>query len=122
MECSQGSSKREVYSNTILPQETTRFPWSSVGKESFYNVGDLGSIPELGRSPGEGNSNPFQYPCLENPRDCSLPVSSVHGIAIIRQDLATKPPLPPQETRKTLNRPTKFTAKATGKRIRKKTN
>ena len=39
----------------------------SVGKESVCNVGDLGSIPGLGRSPEEGNSNPLQYFCLENP-------------------------------------------------------
>ena len=35
-------------------------------KASAYNAGDLGSIPELGRSPGEGNGNPLQYSCLEN--------------------------------------------------------
>jgi len=45
------------------------FPGGSVGKESACNVGDLGSIPGLGRSPGEGNGNPFQYSCLENPLD-----------------------------------------------------
>ena len=38
-------------------------------KASAYNVGDLGSIPGLGRFPGEGNGNPFQYSCLENPMD-----------------------------------------------------
>ena len=43
------------------------FPGSSDGKESACNSGDLGSIPELGRSPGEGNGNPLQYFCLENP-------------------------------------------------------
>ena len=37
--------------------------------ESACNVGDLGSIPGFGRYPGEGNSNPLQYPCLENPMD-----------------------------------------------------
>ena len=42
------------------------FPGGSEGKESTCNVGDLGSIPGLGRSPGEGNGNPFQYPDLEN--------------------------------------------------------
>ena len=42
---------------------------SSVGKESTCNIEDLGSIPELGRSPGEGNGNPLQYSCLENPMD-----------------------------------------------------
>ena len=43
------------------------FPYSSVGKESACNAGDLGSIPGCGRSPGEGNDNPLQYSCLGNP-------------------------------------------------------
>ena len=42
------------------------FPGGSGGKESSCNVGDLGSIPGSGRSPGEGNGNPLQYSCLEN--------------------------------------------------------
>ena len=42
---------------------------SSVGKESTCSAGDPGSISGLGRSPGEGNSNPLQYSCLENPMD-----------------------------------------------------
>ena len=42
------------------------FPGGSDGKESACNVGDLGSIPGLGRSPGEGHGNPLQYSCLEN--------------------------------------------------------
>ena len=41
----------------------------SDGKESAYNAGDAGSIPGSGRSPGEGNGNPFQYSCLENSMD-----------------------------------------------------
>ena len=45
------------------------FPGGSDGKASAYNAGDLGSIPGLGRSPGEGNGNPLQYSCLENPTD-----------------------------------------------------
>ena len=45
------------------------FPGGSDGKTSAYNAGDLGSIPGPGRSPGEGNSNPLQYTCLENPMD-----------------------------------------------------
>ena len=45
------------------------FPGGSDGKVSAYNVGDPGSIPGSGRSPGEGNGNPLQYSCLENPRD-----------------------------------------------------
>ena len=44
------------------------FPCSSVGKESPCSAGDPGLIPGLGRSPGEGNDNPLQYPCLENLR------------------------------------------------------
>ena len=43
------------------------FPDGSDGKESTRNAGDLSSIPELGRCPGEGNGNPLQYSCLENP-------------------------------------------------------
>ena len=46
------------------------FPVSSVGKESSYNIGDLGSIPELGRFPGEGNGYPLKYSGLENSMDC----------------------------------------------------
>ena len=45
------------------------FPGGSDGKASVYNVGDLGSIPGSGRSPGERNGNPLQYYCLENPTD-----------------------------------------------------
>ena len=43
------------------------FPGGSDGRESAYNVGDLGSIPGLGRSPNGGHANPLQYSCLENP-------------------------------------------------------
>ena len=46
------------------------FPCGSAGKESARNVGDLGSIPGLGRSPGEGNGHPLQCSGLENPVDC----------------------------------------------------
>ena len=43
------------------------FPGGSDGKESTCSVGDLGSIPVLGKSPGGGHGNPIQYSCLENP-------------------------------------------------------
>ena len=43
------------------------FPGGLAGKASTRSVGDLGSIPGSGRSPGEGNGNPLQYSCLENP-------------------------------------------------------
>ena len=51
------------------------FPGGSAGKETACNVGDLGSIPELGRSPGEGKGYPLQYPGLENSMDYI-----VHGV------------------------------------------
>ena len=67
------------------------FPHSSVSKECAYNAGDPDSIPGLGESPGEGNDNPHKYSCLENPKNYSLPGSSVHRVARVRHDLATKP-------------------------------
>ena len=45
------------------------FSWWLSGKESMFPRGDIDSIPGLGRSPGEGNGNPFQYSCLGNPTD-----------------------------------------------------
>ena len=52
--------------------------WLS-GKESDYNTGDAGSVLGLGRSPAEGNSNPLQYTCLENPMDRGAWWATVHG-------------------------------------------
>ena len=57
------------------------FPGGSDSKTSAYNAGDLGSIPVSGRSPGEGNSNPLQYSCLENPMDRGAWQATVHGVA-----------------------------------------
>ena len=51
-------------------------PSGSDSEESTYTGGDLGSIPGLGRSPGEGHGNPLQFPCLGNPMD-----RGVHGVA-----------------------------------------
>ena len=53
----------------LFKNNNNNFPGSSDGKASAYNAGDLGSIPWLGRSPGEGNIYPLQYSCLENPMD-----------------------------------------------------
>ena len=53
----------------------------SVVKASVCNAGDLGSIPGLGRSPGEGNGNPLQYSCLENPMGGGAWWATVHGVA-----------------------------------------
>ena len=57
------------------------FPCSSVSKESACSAGDPGSIPGLGRCPGEGNGNPLQYSCLENPMGRGAWWATVHGIA-----------------------------------------
>ena len=55
-------------------------PCSSDGKESACNAGDLGSIPGLGRSSGEGTGNPLQYSCLENPTDRGAWRAIVYGV------------------------------------------
>ena len=60
----------------VLPPPSLGFPGGSAGKESACNVGDLGSMPGLGRSPGEGKGYPLQYSGLENSMDCI-----VHGVA-----------------------------------------
>ena len=67
------------------------FPGGSDDKESTCNAGDLGSIPGLGRSPGEGNGNPLQYSCLENPMDRGAWWAIVQGVARVRHDLVAKP-------------------------------
>ena len=55
---------------------------------------DSGSVSGLGRSPGEGNGNQLQYSCLENPMDRGAWQATVHGVARVGHDLATKPPPP----------------------------
>ena len=57
------------------------FPGGSVVKNLPANAGDVGSIPGSGRSPGEGNGNPLQYSCLENPMDRGAWQATVHGVA-----------------------------------------
>ena len=57
------------------------FPGGSDGKESACSIGDQGSIPGLGRSPGEGDGYPLQYSCLENPLDRGTWQATVHGAA-----------------------------------------
>ena len=62
------------------------------------NVGDasdVGLIPGVGRSSGEGNGNPLQYSHLENPMNRGVWQATVHRVARVRHDLATKPPPPP---------------------------
>ena len=59
-------------------------------QESACNAVDLGSIPESRRSPREGNGNPFQYSCLENPIDRGAWWATDHGITRVGHDLVTK--------------------------------
>ena len=58
----------------------TSFPGGSDSNESAFNAVDPGLIPGLGRSPGEGNGNPLQYSCLENPMDGGTWQATVHGV------------------------------------------
>ena len=57
------------------------FPGGLEVKAPVCNAGDLGSIPGSGRFPGEGNGNPLQYSCLENPMDRGTWWATVHGVA-----------------------------------------
>ena len=72
-----------------LPQQD--FPGGSDGKASVYNAGDLGSIPGLGRSTGEGNGNPLQFYCLENPMDRGAWQATVYGATKSRTRLSDVP-------------------------------
>ena len=56
------------------------FPGDSEGKETARSAGDSGSIPGLGRSPGEGNGNTLQYSCLEDSMDRGVSQATVHGV------------------------------------------
>ena len=64
------------------------FPGGSDGKASAYNAGDPGSIPASGRSPGEGNGDPLQYSCLENPMDGGAWYPTIHGVEKSRTRLS----------------------------------
>ena len=64
----------------MLEADPLGFPGGLVSKETACNAGDPGSIPVLERSPGEGNSNPLQYSCLENPMGRGAWRAKVHGV------------------------------------------
>ena len=66
-------------SSNVTAEHCVGFTGGSDSKESACNAGDLGLIPGLGRSPGEGNGNPLQYSCLENPMDGGAWWATVHG-------------------------------------------
>ena len=68
--------------------EDKDFTGGSEVKASAYSARDLGSIPGSGRSSGEGNGNPLQYPCLENPVDGGVWQITVHGVAKSRTRLS----------------------------------
>ena len=70
-----------------LPEVGTKLNKQEV-KASACNAGDLGSIPGSGRCPGEGNGNPLQYSCLENPMDRGAWWATVHGVAKSRTRLS----------------------------------
>ena len=75
------SVRFDVYYETLLCQG---FPGGTMVKNWPANAGnarDMGSIPGLGRSPGEGNGNPLQYSCLENPMDVGAWWDTVHWVA-----------------------------------------
>ena len=67
--------------NLIVSHDFKSVPWWLSGKESACNSGDPGSSPGLGRSPGEGNGNPLQYSCLENPRNGGAWWADVYRVA-----------------------------------------
>ena len=68
------------------------FPGDSESACNAGDIRDVGLIPGLGRSPGEGNCNPLRYSCLGNPMDRGAWLAIVHGVARAGHDLVTKPP------------------------------
>ena len=72
---------KHTYFRVRLPTFLVGLSGGSDGKESACNAEDQGSIPGLGRSPGEGNVNPLQYSCLENSMDGEAWQATVHGVA-----------------------------------------
>ena len=74
-----------IYLDSLLLMNSD-FPGGSDGRVSAYNAGDLGLIPGLGGSSGEGNGNPFQYSCVENSMDRGAWWATVHGVTRVRHD------------------------------------
>ena len=81
-------SKFDIFQINLLSPELNSFgafPGGSDGKESASSAGDLGSVPGLGRSSGEGNGNPLQYSCLQNSMDRGAWQGTVHGVAKVSE-------------------------------------
>ena len=85
-----GEAKRKVFldvkmgdDNWVNLSKKMGFPGGSEVKASVCHVGDLGSIPGLGRSPGEGNGNPLQYSCLENSMGRGAWWATFHWVAYL---------------------------------------
>ena len=79
-----------LFLSVVVYMPLKGFPGDSGVKNLPANAGDTGSIPGSGGSPGEGNGNPLQYSCLENPMDRGAWQAPVHRVARIGHDLATK--------------------------------
>ena len=80
--CNKAKSKYQIQLSKL------NLPGGSDDKESVCNAGDPGSIPRLGRYPGEGNGNSLQYSCLENPVDRGAWWAKVHGVTKSRTQLS----------------------------------
>ena len=76
----QGRKFMVIYPVLRRNRSPLGFPGGSDGKESAHSAGDLGSIPELGRSPGEGKDYPLQYSCLENYMNKGTWQATIHGV------------------------------------------
>ena len=86
MKVKEESTKVGLKLNIQKTKIVACFPGGAEVKASACNVGDLGLIPGSGRSPREGNGNPLQYSCLENPMDRGAWWATVHGSQTVRCD------------------------------------
>ena len=87
-ECSHEIKRHLFFERKVM----TNLPGGSEVKTSACNAGDLGSIPGLGRSPGEGNGNPLQYSCLESPMAGGACWATVYGVTKSWTQLSDWPP------------------------------
>ena len=89
----QGNINQKIWNSEKLRHFLKFSYWRASDVNASYNTGDPDLMPGLGRSPGEGNSSPLQYSCLENSMDRGAWQATVFGVARVRQDLRTKPPV-----------------------------